>query len=230
VAQAPLDPHVASASELQERLESERSGVAFLVYRDGSDRQRIVPLEEGSGPLTVGRGSDADVSLPWDDEASRIHACLERVGRRWTVVDDGLSRNGTFVNGERLGGRRRLHDRDQLRMGRTIVAFRAPDAGDSVETSVPDDLRPVELSDMQRRVLLALCRPYAAGSPFATPATNQQIAEELHLSVDGVKSHLRALFAKFAIQRMPQGRKRARLVELAFQSGLVTEHDLAGLV
>jgi hypothetical protein len=36
---SPLDPHAASAAELQERLGAERAGVAFLVYRDGSDEQ-----------------------------------------------------------------------------------------------------------------------------------------------------------------------------------------------
>ena len=33
----------------------------------------------------------------------------------WTVVDDGLSRNGTYVNGERIHGRRRLVDGDTPR-------------------------------------------------------------------------------------------------------------------
>ena len=35
------------------------------------------------------------------------------------------------------------------------------------------------------------------------PATNQQIAEELFLSVDAVRTHLRVLFAKFGIERLP---------------------------
>src|SRR5207253_3076190 len=56
-----------------------------------------------------------------------------------------------------------------------------------------------KISDAQRRVLVALCRPYASGEAFALPATNQQIADELFLSVDAVKSHLRALFEKFGI-------------------------------
>ena len=36
-------------------------------------------------------------------------------------MDDGLSRNGTFVNGERLSGRRRLTDGDTLRFGGTTA-------------------------------------------------------------------------------------------------------------
>ena len=53
------------------------------------------------------------------------------------------------------------------------------------------------LSEAQRRVLVALCRPFKESSGYATPATNQQIAAELFLTVDAVKTHLRALFAKF---------------------------------
>ena len=60
---------------------------------------------------------------PWDSEVSRLHAQLEPVGRDWIVVDDGLSRNGTFVNGERVNGRRRLRDGDRLVFGETPVGL-----------------------------------------------------------------------------------------------------------
>jgi len=52
------------------------------------------------------------------------------------------------------------------------------------------------------------------------PATNQQIADELFLSLDAVKTHLRMLFHKFGIEDLPQNQKRARLVEMALQFGL----------
>ena len=58
-----------------------------------------------------------------------MHAALERLGGEWTVVDDGLSRNGTYVNGERVTARRRLHDGDVVRVGGTAIAFRAPGEG-----------------------------------------------------------------------------------------------------
>ncbi len=82
------------------------------------------------------------------------------------------------------------------------------------------------LSEAQRRVLVALCRPFKESAGYVTPATNQQIAGELFLSVDAVKTHLRALFAKFGIEDLPQNQKRIRLVELALKSGVVTPRDL----
>ena len=82
------------------------------------------------------------------------------------------------------------------------------------------------MSDSQRRVLVALCRPFADPSGFATPATNQEIAAEVFLGVDAVKMHLRALFQKFGIEHLPQNQKRAALVKLALLSGAVSEREL----
>jgi DNA-binding NarL/FixJ family response regulator len=83
----------------------------------------------------------------------------------------------------------------------------------------------VQLTDTQRRVLVALCRPYRDGD-FTTPATNQQIADELYLSVEAVKMHLRTLFGKFALGDLPQNQKRVRLAEAALQDGVVSRREL----
>ena len=54
-------------------------------------------------------------------------------------------------------------------------------------------------------------------------------ADELHLTVDAVKTHLRVLFIKFEIAALPQNQKRARLVELALERGNLSDRDLAGV-
>ena len=221
----PLDRHASSAAELKERLAAERIGGTFLVYRDDGGRQRILPL--AGARVTVGRGDGADLRLPWDDQVSRTHAELELVGDAWAVSDDGLSRNGTFCNDERVRGRRRLADGDQLRFGRTLVAFRAPALSDGATTALASDRAVTVLTDTQRRVLVSLCRPLR-DSAYATPATNQHIASEVFLGVDAVKVHLRALYRKLGIEDLPQNEKRARLVELAFHQGLVGDRDLEG--
>ncbi len=148
------------------------------------------------------------------------------VGLECTLIDDGLSTNGSFVNGERVSGRRRLRDGDTMRFGRTGVIYRAPAATGSETVLSGDALTAAGVSPAQKRVLVALCRPFKDGSTFATPATNGQIAEELVLSVDAVKTHLRALFEKFGVEDLPQNQKRVALVERALQSGLVTEREL----
>ena len=77
----------------------------------------------------------------------------------------------------------------------------------------------MQLTDTQHRILVALCRPATGGNGFAPPATNQEIADEVFLSVDAVKAHLRTLYRKFGIEELPQNQKRARLVELVVEGG-----------
>jgi pSer/pThr/pTyr-binding forkhead associated (FHA) protein len=74
-------------------------GLPFLAYRDGDERQRIFELGERGQSVAVGRGSATD-SLECDEEVSWVHAELERIGDAWTVIDDGLSRNGTDLRGD----------------------------------------------------------------------------------------------------------------------------------
>ena len=225
MAQSPLQAHSATPAELRERIEAERRGRPFLVFRDGGGDQRLLDLT-GTERLSVGRGAANELSLPWDTEVSRLHAELEAIAGEWTVTDDGLSRNGTFVNGNRISGRTRLRDGDLLRVGQTSIAYRRPEAEDSMPTQVAGPrLVLTDLPPTQRQVLVALARPYKTNE-FAVPATNQEIADELHLSVDAVKSHLRTLFQRFGIEHLPQNQKRSRLVAEALQSGVISTRDL----
>lgn len=201
---------------------------SFLRFTDDQGRRHELMLSPDRERITIGRSAHADLSLRWDAEVSRLHAAVEYLGAQWTIVDDGLSRNGTFVNGERLTGRRRLIAGDRIRVGTSLVSFHdfggvADDATRASGGTIPT-MR--SLTETQRAVLIALCRPYKHGAGFATPASNQQIAGELFLSVDAVKTHLRALFAKFGVADLPQNQKRVRLAALAMQSGVISDRDL----
>jgi hypothetical protein len=219
-------PHARSAREIKAIIEAERAGLPFVLWRDASGEQRIMTLED-SRSVTLGRGSACDLVLAGDGEVSRTHAELELIGDEWTVTDDGLSRNGTFLNGARISGRKRLADGDVVRVGATVLEYRCPSETSTVVTSAAAFTPTLDsLSETQRRILLALCRPYKAGAGFATPASNNEIAGEVFLSVDAVKTNLKTLFRRFEIADLPQNQKRARLVECAFQWGLVSERDL----
>ena len=220
-------PRPQTAPELKAQIEMERLGLPMLVYRDADDEQVIRTIEGGRGEIWIGRSPSADISLAADGEVSKLHSQIEFVGSDCTLVDDGLSTNGSFVNEERVSGRRMLRDGDVIRVGRTRIQFRAPVAAGAESTVISSDLAGAAgVSPAQRRVLVALCRPFKDGAAFASPATNAQIAEELHLSVDAVKTHLRALFEKFDLADAPQSRKRVDLVQRAMQTGLISERDL----
>jgi pSer/pThr/pTyr-binding forkhead associated (FHA) protein len=223
----PAGPHAASAAELKAQIEAERDGLPFLIYRDGEGKHSLHVLADSTDRVSLGRRTSADVPLPWDDEVSRLHAELVRSGHDWTLTDDGLSLNGSFVNGKPIRGRCRLKDGDALRVGATVLVFRNPRDGESSATLPSAELRKVvSLTPSQKRVLVSLCRPFKESAMFATPPTNDQIANELFLSVDAVKKHLRALFEKFGVEHLPQNEKRARLVERAFAGGFISEREL----
>jgi hypothetical protein len=195
------DLHRSTPAELKARLEAERKGVPFLVYFDGAGGQVLHELPAGE-PLTIGRSAECDVGLAWDREVSRVHAQLERVGSHWVLVDD-----------------------DRLCFGETPVVYRAaPTAGASSTISVPSGAGAAQLTPTQKKILVALCRP-VRDSAFATPSTNREIAEEVSLSVDAVKAHLRTLFERFGLADLPQNQKRARLAATALLQGVVTHRD-----
>jgi pSer/pThr/pTyr-binding forkhead associated (FHA) protein len=85
-------------------------------------------LEEGdvyaidSTALTVGRGRDNDLQVPGDEFASAHHARFEP-RRDGVYVEDAGSTNGTFVNGVKLSGDRKLVPGDVVRIGETDLRF-----------------------------------------------------------------------------------------------------------
>ncbi|MGI9099434.1 MAG: FHA domain-containing protein [Solirubrobacteraceae bacterium] len=221
----PRTLRAASATELKERLEAARRDAPFVLYREGDDRQRIVVLDERDC-LTIGRQEASDIPLPWDSAVSRVHATLERVGEEWTLVDDGSSRNGSFLNGDRVHGRRRLKDGDVIRVGFTTFAYVVPRERElSSSTAAATTSGVPFFTAAQRRVLVALCRPLV-DRRVGAPSSNQRIADELFLGVETVKTHMQALFEAFAIQNLPQNQKRAELARLALKRGAVTEDEL----
>src|SRR5436190_10106807 len=102
VMELPHALHRATPAELKERIEAERRGRPFLLYRDAEGAQQIRDLADDTGRLSIGRSPTNDLALSWDGEVSRVHASIELVGDEWTLVDDGRSRNGSFLDGGRV--------------------------------------------------------------------------------------------------------------------------------
>ena len=225
---SPLDRGVATPAELREQILAGRRESPFLLYRDGDDRQVIVELHEDRRRVTIGRRAANDIVLGWDDEVSRLHAEVEHVGSSWVVSDDGLSHNGTLVNGQHLEGRQRLRDGDVLAIGGTLIAYCTPGEASTVSAPTRTGLQSgvaVSLTPAQRRVLTALCRPYRDAS-YAAPPSNQQIADELFLTVQTVKGTLRQLFDAFGIRGVSQNQKRSELAVRALRTGVILRREL----
>jgi pSer/pThr/pTyr-binding forkhead associated (FHA) protein len=224
ILESPLAPYGATPEELQLRLKMAKSGNPFLLLRNPDGQQVMLPLAERTR-VTIGRRPENDLALPWDTRISRLHAELVLVGNDWVISDDGLSTNGTWVGDARLTGRRRLLDGDLIRIGETLLAFCAPIESEDATSLANDAASAAKISPAQRRVLVALCRPFLTVSALVPP-TNAELAGELFLAVDSIKTHLKALFDAFELGDVPARQKRAALVERAVRTGIVRAQDV----
>jgi pSer/pThr/pTyr-binding forkhead associated (FHA) protein len=211
-----------SPEEVEERQSALDRGDPFLLFRDGDGRQRIVSLSEPAEAITIGRRFEADISLPWDPEASRLHAELSYRAGEWTICDDGWSQNGTWVNGLRLAGRRRLADGDLVKIGRTILGFQQPSATGPGPTMVQGELSGTpRFSEQQQRILRALCKPLFADGDGFNPSSDLEVADATGIAVDVVSQELDLLARLFGLEDMPRPERRAEVALLAVRSGLV---------
>lgn len=105
------------------REDSEAVGRPFITILNGPHEGQRHPIPDAPARLVVGRGEDCDLMLD-DADLSREHAELE-------VSFDGISfrdlgsKNGIFL-GERRIADRLLDDRDELRLGATVLRFEDP--------------------------------------------------------------------------------------------------------
>ena len=222
----PLALDLASPEDLEARRAAEKRGEPFLVLRDDHGVQRIVELDASAGALTIGRRLEADVPLAWDPEVSRLHAELECKAGEWTLCDDGFSQNGTYVNGLRIHGRRRMTDGDLVRIGQTAIAFCDPGMGGLGVTLAPGELGVApKFSEQQQRILRGLCRPLMGEGEGVKPASDAAIADQTGIAEDVVTVELDHLGRAFGLQDMPPADRRAEIALLALRSGLVSADD-----
>ena len=220
--ETPLALDLATPEDLEARRVAEQDGRPFLVMRDEAGAQRIVPLDDSAGSLTLGRRVEADVPLSWDPEVSRLHAELEFKAGEWTLCDDGFSQNGTYVNGLRIHGRRRLMDGDLVRVGQTTMAYCDPGLSGLGVTLAPGELGTApKFSEQQQRILRGLCRPLMGDGEGINPSSDAAIAAATGIPEDVVTTELDHLGRSFGLQDMPAPDRRAEIALLALRSGLV---------
>jgi FHA domain-containing protein len=186
----------------------------------GPSGPSIVALE--SQRVALGSAETNDVPVPWDGTVSKLHAVIERYPSGWCVRDVG-SRNGTYLNGERIAGEHVLRPGDEIRAGETRILFRisTPAVAATATAAVQG---PPELTRRERDVLIALCRPVLSRNLYTDPATIRAMAAELVISESAVKKHLGRLYDKFEIHE-PDERRRGRLVGEAIRRGAVGLSD-----
>jgi DNA-binding winged helix-turn-helix (wHTH) protein len=121
---------------------------AMLVLQRGAEAGRRWPLDK-TRPLTIGRSSDCDISLP-DRQVSRYHARVSWRGDGYQVEDLG-SKNGTHINGQGVTEPAELADGDELQIAlRFKLAF--VDAGATAPLTFESTSQGLRLEPETRQV------------------------------------------------------------------------------
>jgi pSer/pThr/pTyr-binding forkhead associated (FHA) protein len=173
--------------------------------------------------VTIGKASTNLVSLKHDSTVSRLHAVLDNLGFAWSVRDVG-SRNGTYLNGEKISAERVMRSGDELRVGKSRLVFWEVKEGDEATADATMSADPTQLPPRLTRreleVLMVLCRPLVSEDPFPEAISVRRMAQELFVTEAAIKQHLQNLYDKFAIPT--EGERRVRLANEAIRRGAIT--------
>lgn len=200
-------------------------GLAYLRYRDG-DIFNALSLGPPSSVVYIGRDDSCIVQILHDVRVSRRHARLIFGAGAWSI-EDGPSRNGTFVDGRRTVGEQILADGSLITVGRTTLSFVVPIRPVSSATLTED--APTALlhpNDTQRRVLAELVRPFIELDGATTAPTNAAIAAMLGYQVTTIRDAISALYHQAGLARGASD-QRAELIRIAIAERTVTADDLA---
>jgi HD-GYP domain-containing protein (c-di-GMP phosphodiesterase class II)/pSer/pThr/pTyr-binding forkhead associated (FHA) protein len=99
-------------------MHSDHKANAYLIIERGNAQGTRIKLT--GFPIQLGRDSSSDVALE-DDEVSRCHARIKQRGRLF-IIEDRESRNGTYVNGDRILNSI-LKSGDKVLLGATELTF-----------------------------------------------------------------------------------------------------------
>ncbi len=104
-----------------------------IVIRQGRTEGQEYELE--GEKFTMGRRKASDIPVA-DPKSSRNHAEIFKQGNHF-YVRDLASRNGTFLNGERLAGDTQLSFGDKVSIGDTVMEFIGDSAGKPIDFEIP---------------------------------------------------------------------------------------------
>jgi pSer/pThr/pTyr-binding forkhead associated (FHA) protein len=156
--------------------------------------------ELGQAETQIGKGPRNDLVIA-DPAVSSAHAMIRDEGGQYVVSDLG-SRNGTFVNGQRLTQPQRLQHGDVISIGLTKLTFRMANADDTSAT-------------------LATNRTLIIQRPAAAPMTEETLASAAVAA---------GLVSEADLARLRADGRGRRLHAALIEDRLVTEEGLRDLM
>lgn len=182
-------------------------GIPVLVTPGGAVTTAVVSKRHESPLVRIGRATDNDVVVD-DPHVSRYHAELRRENGDWLLCDLNTA-NGTKLDGRRVHVEP-LHDAVHVEIGEHVLRV-APD-GDRVDVRVVAHGRTMQFpvgvlgsreTTAEGRHGLVTPRERELLALVAGGATDQQIANELYISISTVRSHLDRIQEKTGLRRRP---------------------------
>ncbi len=194
-----------------------------MRYRDGV-LFNVLSLSPPDSPIDIGRTDECTVRIKSDPLVSRRHARLVFAAGWWSV-EDADSHNGTFVGHRRIPGETILGDGACFRVGDTVLSVHLPQSG-SAQPAPGGDLEPrlLDPNPMQRKILVALARPWLAGYDFPVAASDDEMAHAFDCDVTAVSAEVGGLYDQAGLSSDVD--QRGGLIALAMHERTVTPDDL----
>jgi hypothetical protein len=126
-------PQEKTDPSLKKTADGRKRTLVGSLTPDGAP-DNVFPLLDSE--YAIGRAPDNSIAIA-DGSVSSNHARILRTPEGF-VLEDLQSRNGTFVNGEKVSDKRLLSDGDLIRLGKIIMTFNVAREGKSEETTKPE--------------------------------------------------------------------------------------------
>lgn len=107
---------------------AERTKKIIVEIMNGPEDGRLVVCDKT--PISIGRGTDNNIGIPYDHLASRHHAKIVKSEEK-LILRDLNSTNGTFVGGKRVREDTPIKPKKLFRVGATLMMVKLRSAGPS---------------------------------------------------------------------------------------------------
>lgn len=135
----------------------------------------------GEGPCQIGRDPACQVRVDEQrTDISRRHATIKREEDGYVLYDHSL--HGTFVNGQRVNGMRRLDSGDGIGLASSREMLHFVDSSQSRQ-------EPIALTEREREILRLLVGGHRV----------KAIASALFISPNTVNSHMKSIYEKLGV-------------------------------
>ena len=143
---SPVSIRLATATQIREHVDQHYGPKLIGVLPSGDKLEYLINKHD----VEIGKAPHNHITLT-DPTVSNTHAIVTAREGGYTIVDLG-SRNGTFVNGERLGSQAHtLRHGDKVQLGQTVLTFRNPGESTANVTAV---LSGEAVEEVRRRAAL----------------------------------------------------------------------------